>query len=50
MEAGYWDRMVRILRDNGIEVSRDELKALPHDVELSDRVMARIGRSSQEAT
>ena len=50
MEAGHWDQMARILRDNGIEVSGNELKALPHDVELSDRVMARIGRSSQEAS
>jgi len=50
MESGHWDWMARILRDNEIDVSGDELKALPHDVELNDRVMARIGGSSQEAS
>ena len=40
MEAGHWDTLSRILRQHGIEVAAAELKALPHDVELSDRVLA----------
>jgi hypothetical protein len=43
MDAGHWDWMSSILRDNGVEITGAELKALPHDVELSDRVLARIG-------
>ena len=42
MEAGHWDYLARILRQHGIEVAGAELKALPHDVELSDRVLARM--------
>jgi hypothetical protein len=49
MEAGHWDYLARILRQHGVEVAAAELKALPHDVELSDRVLARIGRSGRDA-
>jgi hypothetical protein len=44
MEADHWNFLTRILREQGVEVEPAELKALPHDVELSDRVLARIGR------
>ena len=44
MEAGHWDTLARSLRQHGIEVAAAELKALRHDVELSDRVLARLGR------
>jgi hypothetical protein len=43
-EASHWDYLTRILREQGVEVEAAELKALAHDVELSDRVLARIGR------
>jgi hypothetical protein len=41
-EAGHWDALAGILRVEGVEVSGAELMALPHDVELSDRVLARL--------
>jgi hypothetical protein len=44
MEASHWDYLTRILRERGVEVEAAELKALPHDVELSDRVLVRMGR------
>jgi hypothetical protein len=49
MEAGHWDTLWRILRQHGVEVAAAELKALPHDVLLSDRVLARIGRGRRDA-
>jgi len=48
-EAEHWDWLSRILRGHGIEVSGAELKALRHDVELSDRVLARIGYGRNDA-
>ena len=49
MEAGHWEYLARKLREHGIEVAGAELKALPHDVELSDRVLARIGHGRRDA-
>lgn len=43
MDASHWDSLARILRQHGLEVEGAELRDLPHDVELSDRVRARIG-------
>jgi hypothetical protein len=33
-----------VLQQQGVAVEGAELKALSHDVELSDRVLARVGR------
>ncbi len=44
MESSHWNRLTRILRSQGVELSPGELQALPHDVELSGRVLARLGR------
>jgi hypothetical protein len=44
MEADHWDSLARTLEQHGVEVEAAELKALPHDVELSERVLARLGR------
>jgi hypothetical protein len=44
MEADHWDALARVLQQQGVEVEAAELKLLPHDVELSDRVLARVGR------
>ena len=44
MEAEHWDSLARVLRQQGVPVEAAELKALPHDVELSDRLLARLGR------
>ena len=43
MEASHWDSLARALQQQGIEVQAAELRALPHDVELGDRVLARVG-------
>jgi hypothetical protein len=42
MERGHWETLARVIQDQGIEVEAADLKVLPHDVELSDRVLARI--------
>jgi hypothetical protein len=43
MDASHWDSLARVLRRQGVEVQAAELRELPHDVELSGRVLARIG-------
>ena len=43
MEASHWDSLARVLQQQGVAVQGAELRALPHDVELSDRVLARLG-------
>lgn len=43
MEASHWDSLARVLQQRGVEVEADALRALRHDVELSDRVLARLG-------
>jgi hypothetical protein len=47
MEASHWDSLARVLQREGVEVDAAELRGLPHDVELSDRVLARIGPRQQ---
>ena len=49
MEATHWDTLAGILRQHGVEVAAADLKALPHDVDLSDRVLARIGHGRRDA-
>ena len=44
MDTLHWDELARVLQEQGVEVEAAELKLLPHDVELSDRVLARVGR------
>jgi hypothetical protein len=44
MEAGHWAYMADVLRQQGVVVHSVELKRLPHDVVLSERLLARIGR------
>jgi hypothetical protein len=41
VEASHWEHLAGILRRHGVAAEADELKALPHDVELSDRVLER---------
>ena len=48
IDASHWDSLARVLQQEGIEVRAAELRALPHDVELSDRVLARVGVSRRE--
>ena len=48
MEADHWDALARVLHEQGVAVEATELTALPHDVELSERVLARIGRGPDD--
>jgi len=43
MEAGHWNSLTRTLRAQDVEVDPEVLAALPHDVELSDRLRAALG-------
>jgi hypothetical protein len=44
-EADHWAYLADMLRQQGVVVDALELKRLPHDVVLSERLLARIGRS-----
>ncbi|MFL5913356.1 MAG: hypothetical protein ACJ768_22660 [Gaiellaceae bacterium] len=41
----HWRYLARVLESNGIDVDPSDLSALPHDVEFSDRIRARLGDS-----
>jgi len=43
MEAGHWAHLAGVLRGRGVVVEAEELERLPHDVVLSERLLARIG-------
>ena len=43
-EAAHWAYLADVLRQAGVVVDALELKRLPHDVVLSERLLARIGR------
>ena len=43
-EADHWAHLADVLRQQGVVVDALELKQLPHDVVLSERLLARIGR------
>jgi hypothetical protein len=43
MVEGHWTTLAGTLEQAGVKADAAELKALPHDVELSDRVLARLG-------
>jgi hypothetical protein len=43
-EADHWAYLARVLRQQGVVVDALELKRLPHDVVLNDRLLARVGR------
>jgi hypothetical protein len=45
MEADHWAYLAGVLRQQGVVVDALELKRLPHDVVLSERLLARIGPS-----
>lgn len=46
MERGHWAALAETLRRHGVVVDGDELRRLPHDVELSARVRERLDRGS----
>lgn len=43
MEADHWAQLAEVLRQQGIVVDALELKRRPHDVVLSERLLARVG-------
>lgn len=43
MEADHWKHLAGLLRQQGIVVEASELEHLPHDVALSERLLARVG-------
>lgn len=43
MEADHWAYLAGVLGQQGVVVGAMELKRLPHDVVLSERLLARIG-------
>lgn len=44
MAAGHWDTLAGTLRAYGVFIDASELSRLPHDVVLSDRLLARLRR------
>jgi hypothetical protein len=44
MERDHRSHLAEILRQQSVAVDADELKALPHDVVLSERLLAILGR------
>ena len=44
MERDHWAHLAGILREQGVAANADELKGLPHDVVLSERVLALLDR------
>ena len=44
--AEYWSYLAGLLREQGIDVEPAVLRALPHDVELGERIRARIEHSA----
>jgi hypothetical protein len=45
-EQGHWAYLSDVLRQHGLVVNALDLKRLPHDVVLSERLLARVGRSA----
>jgi hypothetical protein len=44
MENDHWNALADALRAHGVVAEPGELRQLPHDVVLSDRLLARLGR------
>jgi hypothetical protein len=49
METDHWADLSEVLRRQGIVADALELKRLPHDVVLSERLLARIGHDPGDA-
>lgn len=45
-EAGHWSHLANLLRRDRVAVDAAELRNLPHDVVLGERLLARMGHSS----
>jgi hypothetical protein len=42
METDHWNHLAQILSQQGVAVDAGELKQLPHDVVLSERLLGRV--------
>jgi hypothetical protein len=49
METDHWNALAENLRAHGVVVDAGELRQLPHDVVLSDRLRARLGQGPGDA-
>ena len=49
METDHWNALADTLRTRGVVIDGSELRQLPHDVVLSDRLVARLGRGPGDA-
>jgi len=46
MEIGHWKTLAEKLHAHGVVVGAGELKRLPHEVALSEALLARLGQGS----
>jgi hypothetical protein len=44
-EADHWAGLARVLAQQGVDAAAEELKRVPHEVVLSERLLARVGRN-----
>ena len=42
-DEGHWSYLAAALEEHGVDVDATDLRALPHKVELSERLLARLG-------
>jgi hypothetical protein len=49
MENDHWNALAEVLRAQGVVVNSADLRQLPHEVEISDRLRARLGQSPGDA-
>jgi hypothetical protein len=49
METDHWNALAENLRGHGVVVDPSELRQLPHDVVLSDRLRGRLGQGPGDA-
>lgn len=49
METGHWNTLAQHLRAQGVVADAGQLRQLPHEIVLSDRLRARLGKSHDAA-
>jgi hypothetical protein len=49
METSHWNTLAEHLRAQGVVADAGDLRRLPHDIVLSDRLRARLGKSPDAA-
>ena len=46
LDEAHWGYLAAALQEQGVDVEEADLEALPHDVQLSDRLLARLADRS----